>query len=288
MPVSKVTCPECGAVLKSSKGVTPGKKIRCPKCGESFRAPEEAVQEARPKPVPQAKSAARKTTAAPPPAPAKRHDDDDDDGPGTYAVIKDDKPRDDDDDDEDSFKPDLTFALDLSVKDPRGQAQSRVVRPSNWLILTGALNCLFYVAIIGWSVFPFIFNEGEWLSDADINVALGHTWKEGTPPPHFETGDLKGDQRDLIDAAELIFLIEHILIACFAFVYLLLAGIVVYGGVKMQNLESWGWSLAGSIIGLLNAWTLIGTAMAIWCIIVLNDPKVKEGFRYQAEHKDDI
>ena len=68
MPVSKVTCPECGAVLKSSKGVTPGKKIRCPKCGESFRAPEEAVQEARPKPVPQAKSAARKTTAAPPPA----------------------------------------------------------------------------------------------------------------------------------------------------------------------------------------------------------------------------
>jgi hypothetical protein len=59
--------------------------------------------------------------------------------------------------------------------------------------------------------------------------------------------------------------------------------------VKMQQLESWGWSLAACIIALLGpAFGIFGILFGIWCLIVLNDPKVKEGFRYQAEHKDEI
>jgi hypothetical protein len=293
MPVSKVSCPECGAVLKSSKPVTPGKKIRCPKCGESFTAPSEEVQEARPRPATKASPAARKKTAAPPPAPAKHTDDDDDDIGGTYAVIKEpeDHRRDDDedDDDDDRDKPDLTFALDLSVKDPRGQAQMRIVRPSNWLILSGAIGCLIQLFWIGWAAFPFIFNEGEWLSDAEVAQALGKTYKEGTAPPHIERKDMKGDDEAKVEAMELIFLIFHIFVGSFAFVYLLLAGLVVYGGVKMQNMESWGWGLAASIIALFGTATgIFGVLFGVWCLVTLNDPKVKEGFRYQQEHKDDV
>jgi predicted Zn finger-like uncharacterized protein len=282
MPAMNVTCPECGAVLRSSKPVQPGKTIKCPKCGETFPAPGDQVQAERPKPAARAQPAGKR---AAPPAPAKRPvDDDDDDGPGTYAVLKEEEKDDDEDDD----KPDLTFGLDMSIKDPRGQAQMKVVRPSNWLILSGAFNCIFYVVVICWCAFPFIFNTGEWLDDAEMNLALGHTWKSGTPPPPVDRTHLNAGELDMLQAADLAFLLFRVIIGSIAFVWLIIAGIVVYGGVRMQNLESWGWSLAGSILGLLNAWTILGVMFAIWCIIVLNDPKVREGFRYQQEHKDDV
>lgn len=43
MPLLRITCPECGAGLKSSAGFTPGKTITCPKCEADFvvEEPEE-------------------------------------------------------------------------------------------------------------------------------------------------------------------------------------------------------------------------------------------------------
>src|SRR5947209_455540 len=103
MPVAKLTCPECSAVLKPAKPVPEGKKIKCPKCGTIFEAraednePQPVKPAARPKPVPAAKKpsspvTAQKKSAAPakskPAAPAKpkpAYEEDDDDA-GTYAV----------------------------------------------------------------------------------------------------------------------------------------------------------------------------------------------------------
>src|SRR5262249_38453642 len=39
MPVTRLTCPSCGARLKLSAPPTPGKTINCPRCAKPFQAP---------------------------------------------------------------------------------------------------------------------------------------------------------------------------------------------------------------------------------------------------------
>ena len=110
MAVTKVTCPECEAVLKLAKPVSPGRSIRCPECGVSFVVPDdETPASPRPKGPPRPEDAAKKATAkqggvkkvgkektrrqgvqkarqgekAPAPAPRRQpSDDDDDEGAG--------------------------------------------------------------------------------------------------------------------------------------------------------------------------------------------------------------
>ncbi len=40
-----VSCPSCGAILKSPAPIPAGKKVKCPKCGTAFEAPAEASEE---------------------------------------------------------------------------------------------------------------------------------------------------------------------------------------------------------------------------------------------------
>src|SRR5438034_5487153 len=99
MAVSRISCPECDAVLKPAKPVPVGKKVKCPRCGSTFTVTEEVPAdgaaprkaEARPKPAP-----AERRGVSPPvkkkPAPArpapKRPADEDEEG-GAYAVVRD-------------------------------------------------------------------------------------------------------------------------------------------------------------------------------------------------------
>ena len=66
---------------------------------------------------------------------------------------------------------------------------------------------------------------------------------------------------------------------------MIMSGIVAYGGVKMQMLESWGWAMASAIIVLLSGGA-ISIMIGIWCILILNDPKVKIGFTYKSEGQE--
>jgi predicted Zn finger-like uncharacterized protein len=167
MPVHTVTCPECESSLRSKIPIPPGKKIKCPECGTSFTTPEEKpAPEPEKPPVP----AKKKPGAAPPAkAPKKsRYDDPDDDGLETYAVIKEpekveeEKDEDEDEDDEEggekkkkkSKSPDLTFALDLSVKDPRGPVQSKVIKPTNMLMLWSVIVILLNLVTLAYATWP--------------------------------------------------------------------------------------------------------------------------------------
>ncbi len=88
MSLTRTTCPNCGAGLKSAAGFNPGQQVRCPKCSSAFAVPEpEDEDEAEPSPK-------RKR----PPARAARADDDDD-------RPRQRRPRDDDDDDDDDDRP---------------------------------------------------------------------------------------------------------------------------------------------------------------------------------------
>ena len=181
MAVYKLVCPHCDAVMKSPKPVPAGKKIKCAKCGEVFTqdaddeldvvaSDEPPRKKAAAKGKPDAKTAVKSKgqPAKPaPPAAKKRVDDDEEDSGGTYGFVEGDAPKtvdDDDDDEEDDErtkqqKKDLEFALDTSIKDPRGPAQKAVIFPSNLLILFGAIPFLLYFFGILWMLWPFFFAD---------------------------------------------------------------------------------------------------------------------------------
>lgn len=44
MPIRKVACSHCHAILKTAKELRPGKRVKCPQCGELFTVSSDAVQ----------------------------------------------------------------------------------------------------------------------------------------------------------------------------------------------------------------------------------------------------
>lgn len=72
----------------------------------------------------------------------------------------------------------------------------------------------------------------------------------------------------------------------FNLIPLLVSGLVIFGGVKMRNLESRGLAMAGAIAALVPclgpgccACLPTGIAAGIYALVVLNKPEVKAAFR---------
>ena len=60
------------------------------------------------------------------------------------------------------------------------------------------------------------------------------------------------------------------------------AGFLVWGGLKMMRLESWGIAMAACILALVpcvSPCCLIGLPFGIWGLVVINDQAVKQAFR---------
>jgi predicted Zn finger-like uncharacterized protein len=306
MPVHNLTCPECETTLRSKNPIPPGKKVKCPECGTSFNTPEE-----KPAPEPEipAAPAKKKPGATPPKKAAKksRYDDPDDDGLETYAVIQeapkveeeedDDEDEDDEDDDDTEEErerkkkkrlkqPDLSFALDLSVKDPRGPANVMLVRPSNFLIASGAVNVLLAIVTLGYATWPFMFAEHV-ISDEDAHIAIGSPNPgEGKAYSEFPwTEKRSSDKQAKLDDAIDWAWTWRLWTSGVAVFMILVHSLVVIGGVKMQNMDSYGWSMAASIIAILTSVTVVGFAMGIWCIVVLRNPKVIKAFEHEIEER---
>lgn len=272
MPVAKLTCPECSAVLKPAKPVPEGKKIKCPKCSAIFEARADEDDAPAPKPAAKKPAAAAKKPASPiaakkpaapakpkpaAPAPAKKiaaySDDEDDDG-GTYGVIK--EPEDekkDDDEADDEGKPDLEFLPDLSIKDPRGPAQKAVIGPSNFLIGAGAITSILGLLFVGWAIWPMIFAD-HILEPKDVLMDPN----KKTEPLNKEWKDLTDPQRAELQDKEDLAYEQHwwtLGAAIFAFFY---GGFIAYGGVKMQMLESYPWAMTAAIMGMVPSGAPLG------------------------------
>lgn len=66
-------------------------------------------------------------------------------------------------------------------------------------------------------------------------------------------------------------------------VWMLFSAIIIFGGVKMKNLQSYGLAMAAAIIGMLPCTTgwccLLGLPIGIWAVVILMKPEVKSSFR---------
>ena len=68
--------------------------------------------------------------------------------------------------------------------------------------------------------------------------------------------------------------------ACSGVMSFAFAILLIVGGMKMKNLQSWGLAMAAAVVGMLpcTSCCVIGLPIGIWCIITLNDDEIKEAF----------
>jgi hypothetical protein len=67
----------------------------------------------------------------------------------------------------------------------------------------------------------------------------------------------------------------------FGIIAIAMAGLILFGAMKMKKLEAHGWAMAASIIALIpcvSPCCFIGLPIGIWALIVLAKPEVKAAF----------
>jgi hypothetical protein len=60
------------------------------------------------------------------------------------------------------------------------------------------------------------------------------------------------------------------------------SALVIFGALKMRQLQSWGLAMAASIVALVPCFgpcCCVGIPVGIWCLVVLNKPEVKSAFQ---------
>ena len=64
-----------------------------------------------------------------------------------------------------------------------------------------------------------------------------------------------------------------------AIIGLLIQGLILFGSIKMKNLQSYGLSMTAAILSIIcSSCCCIGIGAGIWALVVLADPKVKAAF----------
>jgi hypothetical protein len=327
MTATRLICPECNATLKPATPVPDGKRVKCPKCGAGFAAPGiiaqtvfEVVEEDQPPPPrPQARPPATKGKGKQPAAkgarpPARPRPDEEEEG-GTYAVSD---PLDDSD------KPDIAYVPDVGIKDLRGPAMGHLVRPSNFLMFTAALSCVTCIFAMIFQAWPFLFAEHVinhydyfWIkydksTDPQLKVRKMSVPQDrkGLTTPEME--ELTKEESKQIRNRTILIILFLVL--------MIYDGIIALGAVRMQNMESRGWSLAAAIMtiipiagggilfilylvwpfvlgalfddesvvyyvtyGIMGVMALLISAIGVWCLRVLLLEEVIEGFNYVAD-----
>jgi hypothetical protein len=259
--LDRLTCPECGKVIRPARPVTVGKKVRCPKCEAVFVArSDEEDEEDRPRPKKKKDAPAKKAKSAPAPKPkepAKKKTEDDEDG-GTYGYIKDESEEEEDD------RPKVDYAPEVKVKDLRGPATQKIMRPSNYLLLAGVIGAASWIIlallIIMPAVFPLPENTTEPRKAPGIGRGLAAMVPQGAQPPAPPKPVQKGKDEDpgffVVQGHDLGMAFASDPATAILAMFGLIIGSVyacctTYGAVQMQHLESRGWGIAGSILAML-------------------------------------
>jgi len=348
MASQKLTCPECSTVLRPAKPVPAGKKVKCPRC-ETIFAAEDADQTDHEAPT--MMPAKKRTTAsakgggsgkssprdgggksaakAPAKAEAAKKPEEE-----VYGVVKDEV----EEKEKKEKKPKIDYAPDTSIKDLRGPAVAILTSPANMLQMCGFLGFFGWLTLIVFLIIPAAFpltpdKPGEvmkfdrglgYVSPGGMGI-MGMAFMPAEPsgagkkfeeeqPGFFEIFGF-----DLWLVGQLPWYVFWPSLIPFVLM-MLVAGLVAYGGIKMQNLESRKWGIAACILAMLPLSTsglqmatimivqfflgmvmddrqfisimtivvasvewVISLSIGIWALVTLMNEEVIAGFEYVAE-----
>ncbi len=309
--MAKIICPECEAVLKPSKPVPAGKKVSCPKCGAVFLAPDEedeprvtarkpssarqmvevveVIDDEDEAPRPSARKAkpvAKKTAPAKPTPKAPSLKDDDEEVGGMYGVIK------DPDEENEEKKPKIEYAPDLTVKDPRGPATQALALPSNGLLVLGFIGFIggfIYMCVIWWPV--FFTQYGTMLEPARFKTPDANQTQrkpaddDDRPLVELKLDDLNATEKAAFETAKAAEWVIRTWVSVGLAFGFLLTGCMMFGAVKMVNLESYGWAMAACIIAIASL-GIFHILFGVLGLIQLKKPEIKAAFEWKSEYGD--
>jgi hypothetical protein len=280
MAVTKLTCPDCGNVMRPAKPLPAGKKIKCSECGGMFAAGDndkpaaavtkmagksgdkktemagksekkktEMAGKSEKKTEFQAKAPAGKKTKKADDEPAKPQDDriipladdDDDGGPATYDYLHEGKHE----------EPEVDHVPDTTIKDLRGPAQAKIIRPSNSLLLCSILGFFAYLIIAVIFLIPVCFPVPQVRGPDGAAAPAAQQKKEEKPVSSL----FMVFAWDLMDTPTYPWWAVFLLVSS-CFLGMIWCGIVTYGAVKMQTLESRTWGIVSSIMAMIPCTTL--------------------------------
>jgi DNA-directed RNA polymerase subunit M/transcription elongation factor TFIIS len=295
----KIKCSKCGVVFvakSDSQGDAAAKKRPAASSDKVAAAPTKGATGASSGPTPPSvdKSeeegglgtygfAAGEEPVLKPPEPPlekkkkkKRLEDEDDD-----EYEDEDEDEDEDEEDEEEIDPVLEMYLKVNKSNnPKGPATSLITQPSNFLIITHGLLALLQVLAFTFWIFPIIFGEHCNITPKDLKeLNLGdreYSAKDWKPVYDKTWDDLeqevnnsklaektrKLDQKALDKLADMESdkRQERWIQMIFPPLLLVYCGLIVYGAVQMQSLESYNWAWTSVIMALVPA----GSAGAAW------------------------
>ena len=331
MAEARYPCPKCGATLKLANEVPAGKKIRCPKCQAAFAPVAEA--KAKPQPAPARPKIGEEGTYGVVSEPGPPPKDDEDDQPKSTH---------------EQFQEQLEKKFPKSKRGPAQAIVIKPANQLLATSSLACVSCIVSVVVALWPMFfakdpskdpdAFFVSTGTTLKVQAKNPAQ--------PVPPFEEltvqrdgsidlgrfGQVKVVDKKIPDVELLIrtaiekvdksvgpidvqvvtkketaFGWMWIAASVAAFAY---NGLIVYGAVSMQNVESYNWAMAGSFLMLapsnwacavpafgwflMFAQNLAGDEMAyatvavislwyvyvgVWNVKTLRNPEVEAGFR---------
>lgn len=258
--MAKYQCPECNAILRRAEAVAPGKKIRCPKCEAIFKAELLPEEEEVAKQPAEAYAVAGLPAAKPKPPPVEEDEENSD----PYSVIK---------ETGDETKPQIHLGSlrDKFAKSKVGPAMYKTVLPSNYLLRLGLFSCVIAVATFIYGVWPIIFCEANPLRPF-IRPRVDIMYKAALM---FTFGSIM-----CLGAARMHDLTSYpmaIIGSCMAIIIYVPSGIIIAGIILL---------LFGPLGMLLIALDLGLAFVGVWCLIVLFNAQVREGFKERAEAID--
>jgi hypothetical protein len=248
------TCPnpDCGVTLKTPNRVAPGKSVKCPRCARPFvpESGDDAGGTLKLADEPEARKPAKTAAKPEPPKPEPPKpeaskpfaDDDDEDAESIKKGYGIVKATDEELEQEAKNKPAFGEVQDKFKRSARGPAQALLVMPSNLLTGEGLLTMAGGVLMFVVGMWPLVFNDA---------------------PP--------GDE-------EMEEAIVTMLLGSLTFIW---GAGICFGASQMQELNSYTWAMAGSVMGVLPL--LVG----VFGIVMLLNPKVKAGFEESDSGPDD-
>jgi hypothetical protein len=164
---------------------------------------------------------------------------------------------------------------DRGGDDPRAvidRARSRVRVPAVLLIVTGALGLLM-------ALFNLV-NVGNLGPQLDEQLAAQNEKVENNPNLN---ADQKKEQKEMF--GKVFDTIKSVALP-FYLVNVLVAGVVLFGGVKMLGLSGRGLAITGSVLAMIpcvnSVCCLLGLPAGIWAIVAMANPTVRAGFAARA------
>lgn len=184
-----------------------------------------------------------------------------------------------------SKKPEIDHVPDMSPRDPRGPAQEKVIICTNYMLLSAIIGFFGYmgliIAIMIPAVTPLQSDAGTKESPVEMLTVNGGLGGASSPnDPNNAPGGAPPKEEKVKPSIFTVFDIDMAQFSYFGIGYFILiltplvlgmiySGVIAYGSVQTQSLESRPWGIVASVMNILSYHILGAAILLCWGLEIL-------------------